>query len=152
MSKVLIRSIQGTQITLYENNCLQQFNSNVSHIDVEDLETGKKLDWKLGIFTQSKGQFLTEKEIAQLSNYGFDYVYINPNETAPSRDPAVGLSLLTKLGFVSSWDYASDTDDCRTRKAFDGYIIIGEMELKKAIELNKYYNKDIINSSSFKPM
>ena len=36
----------------------------------------------------------------------------------------------------------------------DAGKIVGQtfLELKKAIELNKDYNKDIINSSSFKPM
>lgn len=141
MSKVLIQSIQGSQITQFESNGLKEGSQNVSFIKVTDLDTGKELDWKLGVFTQGKGQFLTQEEAEQLNkDYGFMYLEINPYETSNNKTTETAISLLKKLGFITDWDYEYDEAD-RTKNVFDGFIVIGEIELGKAEELSKKYSE-----------
>lgn len=142
MSTVLIQSIQGVQNTLFENNGFKQSNSNVSYIKVTDLDTGKILDWKLGVFTQGKGEFLTQEEAEQLNkDYGFMYLTITPYEGSNDKTTETAISLLKKLGYITEWDYECDEADCRTKNVFDGFIVIGEIELEKAKELSKKYSE-----------
>lgn len=138
MSKILVQSIQGVRNTLFENNGFMQHNSNVSYIKVTDLETGKELDWKLGVFTQGNGQFLTEQEAEQLNKeHEFMYLYINPNREDNNE---TAISLLSKLGYITDWDYECDESDCRTKAVFDGFIVIGEIELEEAKKLSQEWN------------
>jgi len=137
MSKVLIQSIQGTKITEVEGS-LKEGYSNISYIKVTDLETGKELDWKLGVFTQGKGQVLTREEAEQLNkDYGFMYLNINPYK---EDNDLTAISLLTKLGYIRDWDV--DEYDNRYQEYFEGYIVIGEIELEQAKKLSQEYQKE----------
>ena len=125
--KIYILSIQGTE--LVNDGSEQYFNR--SFIKVIDLNTGNKLDWKLGVFTQAQGQYHTGNEIAKLEDLGLKSYRVTYNKEC-NEDAE-------KLAYKYGIDWTNyDEDD---EPIFDGYVFIGEIDSKKAIELSEKYTK-----------
>ena len=128
MKKVYILSIQGTE--LVNDGSGQYFDR--SFIKVIDLNTGNKLDWKLGIFTQTQEQYHTDNEIAKLEDLGLKSYRVTYNKKC-NEDAE-------KLAYKYGIDWANYEED--DNPLFDGWVFVGEVELDKAKELSSKYLKN----------
>jgi hypothetical protein len=75
--ELYILSIQRNELVTVNGYSNGQ-DSLKSYIKVLDAETGEKLDWKLGVFTQSKHYTFEDEELEELDKLGFKRVYVDP--------------------------------------------------------------------------
>lgn len=136
MSKLYVLSIQGQQI--YYNNCSQISGTNysdISRIKIFNMQTGNKLDWKLGVFTQSQGQIHTDEEIKALEELGLHCYYMHPWKYGNENNKDA-TEVLKKLDLINFEDENEEEE-----YTFDGLVIIGEIEEEKAKELSNKYKE-----------
>ena len=123
--KYVILSIQGQEIPndYTSRHCNQYYNR--SFIKVWDVQTGKKVDWKIGAFTQSQfGNCHTDEEIEYLKSLGLKAYYIHPYEGCKESKKA------------EKYAYKYCVDD-EKESFFDGWAFIGELTEEDIKRANK---------------
>ena len=124
-----ILSIQGQEIPndYTSRHCNQYYNR--SFIKILDFQTGKKVDWKMGAFTQSQfGNCHTDEEIEYLKSLGLKAYYIHPYEGCKESKEA------EKCAYKYGVDWSNYTEEDE-EPSFDGWVFIGELteeDIKKA--------------------
>ena len=129
MSKIMIFSVSGQELGVVGGIGNGYFHT-VCSTKAIDLETGEKLNWRIGRFLEPREDMHTDEELKIIKDLGFENTYIHPWKTC--NNEKVVMDYLNKELNI----YIDENGDGST---FDGYAFVGEIEKELAEKLSNYY-------------